>query len=98
MALQSECDTNSPKVGVNSSWINANYSCYADLPSCDPDKPRGECYSVIDPMRDVLCTQQCNNARGYCSDGCICEANPDPNPKPNPNPNPNPNPKPYPYP
>jgi len=73
MALQSECDTNSPKVGVNSSWINANYSCYADLPSCDPDKPRGECYSVIDPMRDVLCTQQCNNARGYCSDGCICE-------------------------
>ena len=32
MALQSECDTNSPKVGVNSSWINANYSCFADLP------------------------------------------------------------------
>ena len=73
MALQSECDTNSPKVGVNSSWVNANYSCFADLPSCDPDKPRGECYSVIDPMRDILCTQQCNNARGYCSDGCICE-------------------------
>ena len=88
MALQSECDTNSPKVGVNSSWINANYSCYADLPSCDPDKPRGECYSVIDPMRDVLCTQQCNNARGYCSDGCICEAYPNPNPNPNRNPTP----------
>ena len=74
MALQSECDINAPKVGVNSSWINHNYSCFADLPPCDPAKPKGNCYSRKEAIMDQFCTQICNMAHGYCNpDQCICD-------------------------
>lgn len=74
MALQSECDVNAPKVGVNSTWINHNYSCYADLPPCDPAKPKGNCYSRKEAIMDQFCTQICNMAHGYCNpDQCICD-------------------------
>merc|ERR1719271_807711 len=65
MALQSECDINAPKVGVNSSWINHNYSCFAGLPPCDPAKPKGNCYSRKEAIMDQFCTQICNMAHGY---------------------------------
>jgi hypothetical protein len=74
MALQSECDVNAPKVGVNSSWANHNYSCYADLPPCDPAKPKGDCYSRVAGLMDDYCTQVCNAPQGFCNPiQCICD-------------------------
>ena len=42
--LVSECFEHSPQVEQNSSWSNSTYGCYADLPPCDPVRPRGQCY------------------------------------------------------
>ena len=72
-ALQSECNVNAPKLGQNSSWRGKQYKCFADLPPCNPKKPRGDCYSLIEANRDLMCTQQCNTPLGYCAPTCVCE-------------------------
>ena len=72
-ALASECDVNAPKLGLNSSWKGHVYTCFKDLPPCNPKKPRGECYSLVEPARDSMCTSQCNTNNGYCDPTCVCE-------------------------
>ena len=73
MALASECNVNAPKLGLNSSWKGAKYTCFKDLPPCNPKKPRGECYSLVEEARDSMCTNQCNTPLGYCDPTCVCE-------------------------
>jgi hypothetical protein len=72
-ALQSECNVNAPKLGQNSTWKGKEYKCFADLPPCNPKQRRGACYSLVDKMRDELCTTQCNARLGYCDPTCVCE-------------------------
>ena len=72
-ALASECDINAPKLGLNSSFRGSKYTCFKDLPPCNPKKPRGECYSLVEEARDVMCTNQCNTPLGYCDPTCVCE-------------------------
>ena len=76
LGLQSECDVNAPKVAANSTWKQQNntYRCYADLPSCDPAKPLGECFSRRGSMYDAYCTTMCNSPEYQCNwDQCVCE-------------------------
>ena len=72
-ALASECDVNAPKLGLNSSFRGSKYTCFKDLPPCDPKKPRGNCYSLVEEARDIMCTNQCNTPNGYCDPTCVCE-------------------------
>ena len=72
-ALASECDVNAPKLGLNSSFKGSKYTCFKDLPPCDPKKPRGNCYSLVEEARDIMCTNQCNTPNGYCDPTCVCE-------------------------
>ncbi len=76
LGLQSECDVNTPKLAANNTWKqhHTRYRCYADLPSCDPARPLGECFSRRASMYDEFCTTICNSPEYKCNwDQCLCE-------------------------
>ena len=50
------------------------YRCYADVPTCDPAQPLGECFSRKATMYDQFCTTMCNSPEFQCDwDQCVCE-------------------------
>ena len=50
------------------------YRCYADVPTCDPAQPLGECFSRKATMYDQFCTTMCNSPEFQCDwEQCVCE-------------------------
>ena len=79
LAMDSECDVNRPKRGTNATlngipWFKLNYSCYSELPRCDPKQPLGTCYSRDPAVLDSYCTRICNDADFVCDHNlCVCD-------------------------
>ena len=74
LALDSECNVNRPKHGVNATYIKQNYTCYSGLPYCNPKKPLGTCYSKDAAVPDDYCAQTCNSEEFVCNHKlCVCD-------------------------
>merc|ERR1719247_3067962 len=51
-----------------------NYSCFDQLPVCDPLKPKGDCYSKNKLLPDAWCMERCGDVNFWCDrDNCVCE-------------------------
>ena len=74
LALDSECNVNRPKHGVNATYIKQNYTCYSGLPYCNPKKPLGTCYSKDAAVPDDYCAQTCYSEEFVCNHKlCVCD-------------------------
>ena len=69
-----ECFPHEPVDDGSHFWVGANYSCFDELPVCDPLKPKGDCYSKNKLLPDAWCMERCGDVNFWCDrDNCVCE-------------------------
>ncbi len=69
-----ECSPHEPVDDGSHFWVGSNYSCYDQLPVCDPLKPKGDCYSKSKLLPDAWCMERCGDVNFWCDrDNCVCE-------------------------
>ena len=69
-----ECSPHEPIDDGSHFWVGANYSCFDQLPVCDPLKPKGDCYSKNKLLPDAWCMERCGDVNFWCDrDNCVCE-------------------------
>ena len=69
-----ECSPHEPIDDGTHFWVGANYSCFDQLPVCDPLKPKGDCYSKNKLLPDAWCMERCGDVNFWCDrDNCVCE-------------------------
>ena len=69
-----ECSPHEPIDDGSHFWVGHNYSCFDQLPVCDPLKPKGDCYSKNKLLPDAWCMERCGDVNFWCDrDNCVCE-------------------------